>query len=219
MTSARRAAGAPARSKRLFDLVGATLLLIVLSPVIAAVAALVRLRLGRPVIYRQERPGLGGRPFKIYKFRTMLNTTDENGMLLPSAHRTSRFGQRIRALSLDELPQLWNVIKGDMSLVGPRPLMPEYLPLYNAEQARRHEVRPGITGLTAISGRNALTWEEKFALDIEYVDNHDLRMDLDILMRTFGTVLSRRGVRHSEQVDMPDFLGSVDQAAVAGGKP
>lgn len=205
--------------KRLFDLCVASALLIVLSPIIAAVAAMVRLRLGRPVIFRQERPGLGGRLFTIYKFRTMLDTTDDHGSLLPSVQRTPPFGQRIRALSLDELPELWNVVKGDMSLVGPRPLMPEYLPLYNAEQARRHDVRPGITGLAAISGRNALSWEEKFALDIEYVDNHDLRMDVSILIRTVGTVVSGRGVRYSEQVDMPGFLGSADQVAVAGREP
>ena len=202
--------------KRLFDLAAASALLIFLSPVIAAVAAMVRLRLGRPVIFQQERPGLGGRLFTIYKFRTMLDTTDENGALLSSVQRTPPFGQRIRALSLDELPELWNVIRGDMSLVGPRPLVTAYLPLYSPEQARRHEVRPGITGLAQISGRNALSWEEKFALDIEYVDNHDLRMDLAILLRTIGAVVSRRGVRYSEQVDMPDFLGSADQVAVGG---
>jgi sugar transferase EpsL len=208
MTSARRAAGAPARSKRLFDLVGATLLLIVLSPVVSVVAVLVRLRLGRPIIYRQQRPGLGGRPFTIYKFRTMLETTDANGRLLPSVERTPPFGQRLRALSLDELPELWNVVKGDMSLVGPRPLMIAYLPRYTAEQARRHEVRPGITGLAQVSGRNAISWEEKFALDVHYVEHHDIRMDLGILARTVGAVLSRTGIQYGESVNMPEFLGT-----------
>jgi len=216
MTSARRAAGAPARSKRLFDLVGATLLLIVLSPVVSVVAVLVRLRLGRPIIYRQQRPGLGGRPFTIYKFRTMLETTDANGRLLPSVERTPPFGQRLRALSLDELPELWNVVKGDMSLVGPRPLMIAYLPRYTAEQARRHEVRPGITGLAQVSGRNAISWEEKFALDVHYVEHHDIRMDLGILVRTAGAVLSRTGIRDPRR---PGVLCSAQCSGAGNGKP
>jgi sugar transferase EpsL len=203
------------RTKRAFDLVVATSAAVVLSPVIAVVALLVRLRLGSPVIFRQVRPGLEGRPFTIYKFRTMLETTDANGALLPSVARTPPFGQRLRALSLDELPELWNVIKGDMSLVGPRPLMTAYLPRYNPEQARRHDVRPGITGLAQVSGRNAISWEEKFALDVQYVDTHDLPMDVAILTRTIGAVLSGDGVRHSETVDMPEFLGT--EAPTAGG--
>jgi len=202
-------------TKRAFDLVVATSAAVALSPVIAVVALLVRLRLGSPVIFRQVRPGLEGRPFTIYKFRTMLETTDANGALLPSVARTPPFGQRLRALSLDELPELWNVIKGDMSLVGPRPLMTAYLPRYNPEQARRHDVRPGITGLAQVSGRNAISWEEKFALDVQYVDTHDLPMDVAILTRTIGAVLSGDGVRHSETVDMPEFLGT--EAPTAGG--
>ena len=202
-------------TKRAFDLVVATGAAVVLSPVIAVVALLVRLRLGSPVIFRQVRPGLEGRPFTIYKFRTMLETTDANGALLPSVARTPPFGQRLRALSLDELPELWNVIKGDMSLVGPRPLMTAYLPRYNPEQARRHDVRPGITGLAQVSGRNGISWEEKFALDVQYVDTHDLPMDVAILTRTIGAVLSGDGVRHSETVDMPEFLGT--EAPTAGG--
>lgn len=208
MTSARHASAGSVRGKRLFDLVGATGLLVVLSPVMLVVALMVRLRLGTPVIYRQERPGLRGRPFTIYKFRTMVETTDATGRLLPSVQRTPPFGQRLRALSLDELPELWNVVKGDMSLVGPRPLMTSYLPRYNAEQARRHDVRPGITGLAQISGRNAISWEEKFALDVEYVERHSLRMDLGILARTAGAVVSRTGIRYGESVDMPEFLGT-----------
>jgi len=208
MTPSVRATPSSPRSKRLFDIVAATLLLIGLSPIMAVVALLVRVRLGAPIIYSQDRPGLGGRPFTIYKFRTMVETTDATGKLLPSVQRTPAFGQRLRALSLDELPELWNVLKGDMSLVGPRPLMLAYLPRYNAEQARRHDVRPGITGLAQISGRNAISWEEKFALDIRYVEEHSLRMDVAILARTAVAVLSRTGIRHGDSVDMPEFLGS-----------
>ena len=200
--------------KRAFDLVVATSAAIALSPVILIVAILVRLRLGSPVIFRHVRPGLHGRPFTLYKFRTMVDTTDANGVLLPSVERTPPFGQRLRALSLDELPELWNVMKGDMSLVGPRPLMTSYLPRYSAEQARRHDVRPGITGLAQVSGRNAISWEEKFALDVRYVDTHDLPMDVAILTRTIGAVLSKDGVRHSDTVDMPEFLGT--EAPTAG---
>jgi len=222
MTAARGSVRGQARrsvardlTKRAFDLVVATSAAVVLSPVIAVVAILVRVRLGSPVIFRQVRPGLAGRPFTIYKFRTMVDTTDANGVLLPSVARTPAFGQRLRALSLDELPELWNVIRGDMSLVGPRPLMTAYLPRYNADQARRHDVRPGITGLAQVSGRNAISWEQKFALDVEYVDTHDLPMDVAILTRTIGAVLSGDGVRHSETVDMPEFLGT--EAPTAGG--
>lgn len=219
MNRSTRATTASPRSKRLFDVIATSLLLVGLSPVMAVVAALVRLRLGAPVIYRQERPGLHGRPFTIYKFRTMVETKDESGKLLPSVQRTPPFGQRLRALSLDELPELWNVLKGDMSLVGPRPLMTAYLPRYNAEQARRHDVRPGITGLAQISGRNAISWDEKFALDVQYVDQHDLRMDLGILARTAGAVLSRNGIRYGEGVDMPEFLGSDASAFATSPKP
>lgn len=216
MTPGRRTAPAQARSKRLFDVVVASWLLVVLSPVIATTAVLVWLRLGRPVIYSQQRPGLGGKPFTIYKFRTMMDTTDASGLLLPSVTRTPPFGRRLRALSLDELPELWNVVKGDMSLVGPRPLMISYLPRYNSEQARRHEVRPGITGLAQISGRNAISWEEKFALDVRYVDQHNVGMDLGILVRTIGAVVSRSGIRHGEGVDMPEFLGTEAPSQRAG---
>jgi sugar transferase EpsL len=214
--NARRAVPAQSRAKRAFDIVGAAALLLVLSPLIATVAVLVRLRLGPPVIYSQPRPGLGGEPFTIYKFRTMLETTDSNGQLLPSVRRTPRFGERLRAVSLDELPELWNVLKGDMSLVGPRPLMLSYLPRYNAEQARRHDVRPGITGLAQVSGRNAISWEEKFELDVRYVDTHSMWMDIGILLRTAGVVLRRGGIRYAETVDMPEFLGSESPSSAAG---
>lgn len=207
MSAVRTRADRQGRTKRAFDLVAATTLATILSPVIVVVAVLVRMRLGSPVIYRQERPGLGGRPFTIYKFRSMVDRTDASGRLLSSVERTPPFGQRLRALSLDELPELWNVVKGDMSLVGPRPLMTDYLPRYSPEQSRRHDVRPGITGLAQVSGRNAISWEEKFALDVRYVDTHNLRLDIGILVRTVGVVLSRGGVRYAETVDMPEFLG------------
>ena len=194
--------------KRAFDLVVATMMLILLSPVILAIAVLVRLRLGRPVLFRQVRPGLGGGAFTIYKFRSMLDGTDEHGVTLPNSERRHPFGERLRALSLDELPELWNVIKGDMSLVGPRPLRMFYLERYNAEQARRHEVKPGITGVAQVGGRNAITWEEKFALDVDYVDNHDLALDIAILFRTLGTVVSRDDVVPHGRTEMPDFMGT-----------
>ena len=219
MSSGGHQTFAQSRSKRLFDVVAAASLMTILSPVIVAVAVLVRLRLGRPVIYIQERPGLGGKPFTIYKFRTMVETTDANGRLLPSVQRTPPFGERLRALSLDELPELWNVIKGDMSLVGPRPLMTAYLPRYDSVQARRHDVRPGITGLAQISGRNAISWEEKFALDVRYVERHSLRMDLGILLRTIGAVASRSGIRYGESVDMPEFLGTDGPRSTASPQP
>ena len=206
------------RSKRLVDLVVAGTALVLLSPVFLVVALLVRLRLGQPVIFRHRRPGLRGRPFTLYKFRTMVDTRDEHGRLLPSVERTPPFGQRLRSLSLDELPELWNVLKGDMSLVGPRPLMMEYLPRYTIEQARRHDVRPGITGLAQVSGRNALTWEQKFALDVEYVDHHSLRMDLAILLRTIRAVLSREGIRHGENLDMPTFMGTQASGVDSAGR-
>ena len=212
MTTARsrRATVGHNAIKRIFDLIVSVFALLLLSPIMLAVAILVRVKLGSPVIFRQERPGLHGKPFTIYKFRSMLDTTNANGELLEEADRTPPFGTRLRALSLDELPELWNVVKGDMSLVGPRPLMMVYLTRYTPEQNRRHLVRPGITGLAQVSGRNALSWEEKFAYDIEYVDNHDLRMDIAILARTVSIVLSRKGVRHGEDTNMPPFRGTGD---------
>ena len=204
----RRARAAQDTAKRVFDVVASLSALFLLSPLILVVAVVVRLKLGTPVIYKQERPGLHGEPFTIYKFRSMLDTTDEHGELLPSEERTTAFSERLRALSLDELPELVNVLKGDMSLVGPRPLMMEYLPRYSAEQARRHDVRPGVTGLAQVNGRNAISWEQKFALDVEYVDEHDLRMDLDILLRTVSIVVRKEGVNHGENVHMTEFMGT-----------
>lgn len=203
-------------AKRAFDIVVASAALVLLSPVMLAIALVIRMRLGSPVIFRQQRPGLGGVPFTLYKFRTMINEThDADGNEISSVDRTPQWAYRIRSMSLDELPELWNVIRGDMSIVGPRPLLVDYLPLYDARQARRHEVRPGITGLAQVSGRNAIDWQDRLELDVRYVEEHDMRMDLDIIRRTVRTVLSREGVRNSENDDMPMFQGS--KAVDAGG--
>ena len=195
-------------SKRFFDIFAATIGLIVLSPVIAVVAYLIHKRLGSPVLFRQVRPGLGGKPFEMVKFRTMRDALDVNGNPLPDAERMTDFGRFLRSSSLDELPELWNVIKGDMSLVGPRPLLMEYLPLYNEEQFRRHEMRPGVTGWAQINGRNALSWEEKFKLDVWYVDNQSLLLDLKIIFRTIKKVLVRDGISAEGEVTMTRFTGS-----------
>jgi lipopolysaccharide/colanic/teichoic acid biosynthesis glycosyltransferase len=166
------------------------------------------MRLGSPVLFTQLRPGLHGRPFRIVKFRTMHNTFDRKGSPLPDAARVSRFGQLLRSTSLDELPELWNVLTGEMSLVGPRPLLMAYLDRYTPEQARRHDVRPGITGLAQVRGRNALSWDEKFALDLEYVERGSLWLDVTILFATVRQVVSRRGVNQSGHVTMEEFAGS-----------
>jgi len=194
--------------KRLFDLGVALIALLLFAPLVALVALLIRLRIGSPVLFRQQRPGLHGRPFEMIKFRTMSDARDADGNLLPDAERLPRFGRLLRATSLDELPELWNVLRGDMSLVGPRPLLMEYLPLYNAEQARRHEVRPGVTGWAQVNGRNALSWDEKFALDIWYVDNRGLSLDLKILWLTVLAVLRPRGVSQAGHATMERFQGS-----------
>ncbi len=211
MTSTRRRPPSARRdaAKRLFDLAFAGSMLVLLSPVILAIATAVRLRLGRPILYRQRRPGLNGQPFTIYKFRSMHDTTDASGQLIEDSDRTPRFGRRLRSSSLDELPELWNVLRGDMSMVGPRPLLMQYLSRYTPEQMRRQEVRPGITGLAQVGGRNALTWDQKFALDLAYVDQHDLRMDLAVLVRTIRAVLLREGIRHGgeDEDDMPEYMG------------
>jgi lipopolysaccharide/colanic/teichoic acid biosynthesis glycosyltransferase len=181
---------------------------VLLSPVMLVVAGLVLLTQGVPVIFRQVRPGRGGRPFELLKFRTMRHARDAAGRPLPDAERLTGFGKFLRRTSLDELPELWNVLRGDMSLVGPRPLLMEYLPLYSPEQARRHEVRPGITGWAQVSGRNALSWEEKFRLDVEYVDRCSLAMDLRILAMTAAAVATARGVSAEGSATMPRFTGS-----------
>jgi lipopolysaccharide/colanic/teichoic acid biosynthesis glycosyltransferase len=194
--------------KRIFDLTLASLGLLVLAIPMALLALLVRLKLGTPVLFRQVRPGLHGKPFMMLKFRTMTDARGLDGALLPDAERLTPFGRWLRATSLDELPELWNVLKGDMSLVGPRPLLMEYLPLYTPEQARRHEVRPGITGWAQVNGRNALSWEEKFKLDVWYVDNRSLWLDIKILWLTVRKVFAREGISAAGEATMPRFTGS-----------
>lgn len=200
--------GTAAGVKRTFDLVVATLLLAVALLPMAVIALLVAHRLGSPVLFRQTRPGRHGRPFDLIKFRTMTDACDAEGRLLPDADRLPSFGRFLRATSLDELPGLLNVVRGDMSLVGPRPLLMQYLPLYTPEQARRHDVRPGITGWAQVNGRNALTWEQKFAYDLWYVENRSLRLDLHILLLTVKKVVRRDGVSAAGEATMPVFRGS-----------
>lgn len=182
--------------KRLFDIFASFLGLLVLSPVIAIVTWKIRKNLGSPVLFRQIRPGLHGKPFEMVKFRTMKDVVDAEGNPLPDAERMTPFGNMLRNASLDELPELWNVLKGEMSLVGPRPLLMQYLPLYSSEQARRHEVRPGVTGWAQINGRNAISWEERFKLDVWYVDNRSFWLDFKILLLTLKKVFLREGVEH-----------------------
>jgi sugar transferase EpsL len=196
------------RGKRLFDLLVALPALIVFSPVLAALAVLVHLKLGTPVFFRQLRPGLHGRPFHMAKFRTMTDDHDASGALLPDADRLTVFGKFLRSTSLDELPELWNVVNGDLSLVGPRPLLMRYLDRYTPEQARRHEVRPGITGWAQVNGRNAISWEEKFALDVWYVDHVSFGLDLKILWLTVVRVFQRKGISQTGQATMEEFMGS-----------
>jgi sugar transferase EpsL len=193
--------------KRSVDLLLATLALLASAPLLLAIAAVVRLDVGRPVLFRQRRPGLNGVPFTLLKFRTMRDARHSSGNLLADADRLTRFGRFLRSSSLDELPELWNVLKGDMSLVGPRPLLMQYLDRYTGHQARRHEVRPGITGLAQVSGRNALTWQEKFALDVEYVDSCSWRLDVAILALTAREVLARRNVNQQGHATAQEFMG------------
>ncbi|WP_255433185.1 sugar transferase [Alcanivorax sp. 24] len=198
--------------KRTFDFLASAAGLLVLSPVLLVLAIMVRSKLGSPILFTQERPGLDGKPFKMMKFRTMTDERDEEGDLLPDEARLTRFGAFLRSTSLDELPELINVIKGDMSLVGPRPLLMEYLPLYSERQYRRHEVRPGITGWAQINGRNALSWDEKFELDVWYVENRSLWLDIKILFLTVLKVVKRDGISHGGEATMPKFTGSGDKA-------
>ena len=197
--------------KRLFDIFASLFGLLILSPVIAVVAYKVHKNLGSPVLFRQVRPGKDGKPFEMIKFRTMLDAYDEQGEPLPNEQRFTKFGNFLRSTSLDELPGLWNVLKGDMSLVGPRPLLVEYLPLYNEQQARRHEVRPGVTGWAQINGRNAISWEDKFELDVWYVNNQSFLLDIKILFLTIKKVFIRDGINASNDTTMPKFTGTKNQ--------
>ena len=194
--------------KRIFDFTAALGGLILISPMLLAIALLVRWRIGSPVFFRQSRPGLNSQPFQLLKFRTMADTRDENGELLPDSERLTPLGRFLRSTSLDELPELLNVLKGDMSLVGPRPLLMQYLPRYNATQARRHEVRPGITGWAQINGRNAMTWCQKFDHDVWYVDHRTFMLDLKILLITLWQVIRRQDISADNHATMPEFKGN-----------
>jgi len=194
--------------KRIFDITVALIGLFLLAPVIAVVAFQISRKLGSPIFFRQIRPGKDGKPFTMIKFRTMRDAFDQKGNQLPDSQRMTRLGTFLRSTSLDELPEFWNVLKGDMSLVGPRPLLMEYLPLYSSEQYRRHEVRPGITGWAQINGRNAISWEDKFKLDVWYVDNRSLRLDIKIIFLTIKKVLMRDGISGDGEVTMSKFTGS-----------
>ena len=194
--------------KRLFDIIAATTALVVLSPVYAIVAYKVSKNFGSPILFRQTRPGLDAKPFEMIKFRSMGNAIDKQGNLLEDSERLTPFGKALRNSSLDELPELWNVLKGDMSLVGPRPLLMEYLPLYSNEQARRHKVRPGITGYAQVNGRNAIGWDEKFKLDTWYVDNQSLWLDIKILFKTIKKVIVKDGISADGEATMSKFTGS-----------
>ncbi|NOJ20349.1 sugar transferase [Vibrio jasicida] len=194
--------------KRLFDFLASLIALVLLSPIIALVAWKIRKNLGSPVLFRQTRPGLNGKPFEMVKFRTMKDALDQQGNPLPDSERITPFGDKLRSSSLDELPGLWNVLKGDISLVGPRPLLMQYLPLYSREQSRRHDVRPGVTGWAQINGRNAISWEEKFTLDVWYVDNRTFWLDIKILFLTFKKVFVKEGISADDHVTMPEFEGN-----------
>ena len=193
--------------KRVIDILASLLAILLLSLPLLVLALFVRLKLGGPIFFRQVRPGLHGKPFEMIKFRTMSDERDTKGNILPDEHRITVFGSFLRASSLDELPELWNVLIGDMSLVGPRPLLMQYLPLYSKEQSRRHDVKPGITGWAQVNGRNLIGWEERFKLDVWYVDNKNLVLDLKIIWRTFLMVLNRNGVSPTGSLTMPPFMG------------
>lgn len=195
--------------KRAFDIAASASALVVLSPVLAITAYKVKKELGSPVLFRQTRPGLHGKPFEMIKFRTMKDATDKEGNALPDSERLTEFGKKLRASSLDELPELWNVLKGDMSLVGPRPLLMEYLPLYSVEQAKRHNVRPGVTGYAQVNGRNSLSWEDKFKLDTWYVEHQSLWLDMKILLKTVKKVIIKDGISAEGEATMTKFTGTV----------
>ena len=194
--------------KRVFDFVCSFLALIVLSPVLLVTALLVRIKLGTPVIFKQKRPGLNEKIFTLYKFRTMTEQKDEQGNLLPDEVRLTKFGKMLRSTSLDELPELWNILKGDMSVVGPRPLLEKYIPLYSTEQRKRHLVRPGLTGLAQVNGRNEVSWEKKFQLDVEYTQHITFWSDIRIILQTVGNVFGGKGISSTTSATMEEFLGN-----------
>ena len=194
--------------KRIIDIIVSTIGLLILSPMLLILAVIIRVKLGSPVLFRQQRPGLRGKGFVLYKFRTMTDQRDETGRLLPDEERLPAFGRFLRSTSIDELPELFNVLKGDMSIIGPRPLMMKYLDRYTPEQARRHDVKPGITGWAQINGRNAISWEDRFKLDVWYVDNWGLWLDLKIIFRTVAAVFKREGITQQGRVTMDEFLGT-----------
>lgn len=200
--------------KRLLDFILSLVAVIILSPVLLIIALLVRIKLGSPVIFKQKRPGLNGKIFTLYKFRTMTDKKDEEGNLLPDSERLTKFGKLLRSTSLDELPELINILKGDMSIVGPRPLLVEYLELYNEEQKHRHDVRPGLTGLAQVSGRNSITWEEKFKEDIRYINNTSLILDIKIIIKTIIKVFKREGISQEGNETMEKFKGSEEKINV-----
>jgi lipopolysaccharide/colanic/teichoic acid biosynthesis glycosyltransferase len=214
-----RQAGLARFAKTTLDRAAAAVGLVVISPLLVTVAAVIRMRLGSPVFFRQQRPGLHGRPFELVKFRTMRDGDGPDGRPLPDAERLTSLGRFLRATSLDELPQLWNVLNGDMSLVGPRPLLMQYLPRYSSDQARRHDVLPGITGWAQVNGRNAISWEQKFALDVWYVDHWSLALDAKILLMTIARVLARSGVSQRGHATMPEFMGTERTLADGSGPP
>lgn len=214
--SGNRQRGLPLLVKRLVDRTAAAVGLLLVSPILLGVALAIRLRMGGPVLFRQPRPGLRGRPFRVVKFRTMLDAVGPDGRPLPDEVRLTALGRFLRASSLDELPQLWNVLAGDLSLVGPRPLLMQYLPRYSSEQARRHDVLPGITGWAQVNGRNAISWEEKFALDVWYVDHWSLALDARILLLTLARVVRRSGISREGHATMPEFMGSAGSGREEG---
>jgi len=210
MTYQNRQCGLPLELKRTVDLFVSFALLVALSPALLSIAMLILLQMGYPILFRQQRAGTYGKPFTIYKFRTMTDKRDAQGQLLPDGERLTQLGRVLRLFSLDELPQLWNVLRGDLSLVGPRPLLTRYLHRYNEEQARRHNVLPGITGWAQINGRNAIAWNQKFALDVWYVDHWSLWLDIKILWRTAMTIIHREGISQMGHATMPEFMGNCD---------
>ncbi len=198
--------------KRILDIISSLLAIIILSPLLAVTSVLVKTKLGSPVLFKQERPGKNEKIFTLMKFRTMTDERDENGELLPDEVRLTKFGKFLRSTSIDELPELFNILKGDMSVIGPRPLLVQYLPRYNEHQHRRHEVKPGLSGWAQVNGRNAISWEEKFDFDVEYVDNYSLLMDIKVLFMTVANVLKRDGISSETSATMEEFMGNDDKS-------